>query len=868
VLGRLNLHRLRVNPSKCHFGYTKVLMLGHFISGSGRAIDPMKAKQALEWPTPKCGKDVQRLLGFTNFVSGYVEGYHKFTSALNELRNVKKFDIDAPDFAKAKHSFEYLKKVINESPILSVPDTGLPFLVATDASQTGLGAVLYQLPEGPEGKPSYIAFASTSLKGAQRNYGASKRELLGIIFALREFHTHLYGTPFVLYTDHKALASLFTARKLSYVLENWLDTLLEYDFEPRHRPGTSMLLPDALSRMHADFEDATTEQHSIKSRRQHEPELDENFEEAAKQASETEMPIRPATKLKRSLPIDEVANYPDKELAVFIKERHLKVQPPTKADRAHLLNQEHDNAHFGAEALFKAIWRRGYYWPGLRKECRERVGRCRSCLHYNVGREGFHPVRSLQSDEIWGHVAVDSCGPFPVSESQMVYIIILVDVKSRFLVTRAVPNLQMVTISRVLYEIFCTFGPPGALQSDNGPEYVNRLVEQLLAHANVDNRKTAPWNPRANGLPESFVKIVKACLKKVLTGEYANWDEALPGITAAINNHDSARSRTAPFTLFMNRAANHWADYRLAQVLGPDLGELQEALQEFDPPPFEHTERIATDNRETSVQINAAVDAATNERQRIINAAIDRKRKSIVRNYPTGATVFIINEDFVSKLDPTWVGPFYVHRQSTRNRTYHLKDVEGAKLGRPVPIAKIKWVSDKTVALYNNDGQEVDTAAERGIVKSILQTKKTDGTTSYLVEWKDATEPNEWLKKEDFDDPSALADYWRKTKPATKKRKVLPANEQPPPPAKRKSAKPITDLAGRTINVPATWFTKKYAKEEYGANWNNATEQFVVLSKHNQGSQWTIHKASDPSETYLMSANAIRTYLPSSTDSS
>ena len=112
-----------------------------------------------------------------------------------------------------------------------------------------------------------------------------------------------------------------------------------------------------------------------------------------------------------------------------------------------------------------------------------------------------------------------------MSKSQNVYVVILVDVKSRFLVTRAVPNLQMSTISRALYEIFSIFGPPGALQHDNGTEYVNELVEQLLAHdhAGVNDRRISSRNPRANGLAETaFVK------KKVLNGEFNDWDAALP----------------------------------------------------------------------------------------------------------------------------------------------------------------------------------------------------------------------------------------------------------------------------------------------------------------------------------------------------
>ena len=112
---------------------------------------------------------------------------------------------------------------MTSAPVLQQPLPNKRFQVACDASQQGLGAILYQ--EEDSGERRYIAFAAGSLKGSQKNYGATKRELLAVVFALKAFHNHLYGRKFTLFTDHSALTALFTVRKLSYVLQDWLDTL-------------------------------------------------------------------------------------------------------------------------------------------------------------------------------------------------------------------------------------------------------------------------------------------------------------------------------------------------------------------------------------------------------------------------------------------------------------------------------------------------------------------------------------------------------------------------------------------------------------------------------------------------------------------
>ena len=72
---------------------------------------------------------------------------------------------------------------------------------------------------------------------------------MGITFALHQFHDYIFGTKFILYTDHQALTALYTKTKLSYMMANWLDTILNYEFEIRHRPGVQMALPDTLSRL-------------------------------------------------------------------------------------------------------------------------------------------------------------------------------------------------------------------------------------------------------------------------------------------------------------------------------------------------------------------------------------------------------------------------------------------------------------------------------------------------------------------------------------------------------------------------------------------------------------------------------------------
>ncbi len=107
----------------------------------------------------------------------------------------------------------------------------------------GLGCVLFQ---GSREEPRYIFCASRSLSTSERNYSATKKELLGIVFALRKRRFYLAGRRLHLYMDHMALSFMFTQKGLNPMLEHLLDELLEFDFSVEHLPGVLNVLPDHL----------------------------------------------------------------------------------------------------------------------------------------------------------------------------------------------------------------------------------------------------------------------------------------------------------------------------------------------------------------------------------------------------------------------------------------------------------------------------------------------------------------------------------------------------------------------------------------------------------------------------------------------
>ena len=147
-----------------------------------------------------------------------------------------------------KNWFEALKKLCSECPVLAYADYSKPFVLHTDASTLGLGAVLYQ--KQADGKERVIAYASRTLNRAERNYDAHKLEFLALKWAVTDrFHEYLYGGTFDVFTDNNPLTYILTTAKLDAMGHRWVASLGPYNFNLHYKPGKLNSNADALSRI-------------------------------------------------------------------------------------------------------------------------------------------------------------------------------------------------------------------------------------------------------------------------------------------------------------------------------------------------------------------------------------------------------------------------------------------------------------------------------------------------------------------------------------------------------------------------------------------------------------------------------------------
>ena len=245
VLGRLREAGLTANTSKCKWGQTKCEFLGHIV-GEGK-ITPAESKVKVirDFGQPKTKRQVRKFLGLTGYYRKFVPNYaeHSFhlTQATRKTAPERVVQTDA-----LREEILYLKDVLCALPSLTLPLVDDMFLLQTDASGVGLGAVLSVVRSGKE---LPIAFYSRKLQPRERNYSASELEGLAVVTAVMKFDAYLVTHPFIVETDHKALQFLNSAHHANGRIARWAMKLQPFTFSVRYRPGSQHINADSLSRL-------------------------------------------------------------------------------------------------------------------------------------------------------------------------------------------------------------------------------------------------------------------------------------------------------------------------------------------------------------------------------------------------------------------------------------------------------------------------------------------------------------------------------------------------------------------------------------------------------------------------------------------
>jgi hypothetical protein len=192
VLDVLRKEQLFLKLSKCEFGKTSLIYLGHIVGGGELKIDPSKVKIILEWSRPNNVTEVRSFLGAAQYWRKFIANFSSIATPLHAVTSVKQ-GFQWGD--KQQQAFDTLKEKISSAPVLALPNLRQPFEIQTDASNYAMGAGLLQY-----GKP--ICFHSETFNGAVINYPSYDKELYALVQSVKKWKNYLLGKETIIHTDH------------------------------------------------------------------------------------------------------------------------------------------------------------------------------------------------------------------------------------------------------------------------------------------------------------------------------------------------------------------------------------------------------------------------------------------------------------------------------------------------------------------------------------------------------------------------------------------------------------------------------------------------------------------------------------------
>ena len=717
--------KIYLKISKCEFMPEVMEVMGHGLSKEGICINGPALKSIKEITNPSNLKELRSIMGLFSYYRKFIEHYTELSEPMNML--LRK---DVP-FRWTKDKIDALaamKQAFCDAGILIHPDFKKKFILSTDASLVGIGAVVEQELNG-ELRP--VRFSSKSLNDAQRNWDTTERECWSVVYHLKEFRHLLLGNLEKVVTDHNALKWLIHKSDATGKLARWQASLVEYNpLTVEYRPGTENVVADSLSRPPCVNVVSALVNNNLATDAWLDDLKAEPFYESIIEELETGGSVG-----------DEFSNYVMNEGKLYriwhnptnkTATRLLLVVP--KERREALLYSYHDNklaGHLGFVKCFEKL-RNDYWWPGMFSDVKKWVLACDACqmsADLKVVNAGpTKPIVITKRNEL---VSVDLVGPLVETDDGNKYILVTVDHFTRWPTATPIKDKQAVTVALKLIEIFCTFGFPKEMLSDQGTEFVNNIQNTIQELLGVGRIFTTAGHPATNGKVERVNRVIKSLLRRFVSvyGKGNDWDKWLPTIMFAIRTAINNTTKTSPWALTFGEEArqptvtNDISDKVSVRSEENVVAELKEKLKEFN---------------EWAVEVQD--DMVEKSRQRRDN---DRSKLIRKNNFKVGELVLVNKGERESGILPKWFGPYRIIEVHDNN-TLTLK---GKTKITKLNIERVKLYKDPTSGLDEElEGEIAEIINERD-----RETKDGSKVKEFLVQWRGSTRQDlEWIAEKDL----------------------------------------------------------------------------------------------------------------------
>ena len=473
-----------------------------------------------DFPQPQNIRDARRFLGMSSYYRRFIP---QFAQPLHSLTQ------KGASFhwsAECQEAFDTLKHKLPTAPVLAYPSCEKPYTMETDASLSGLGAVLSQVQD--DGKLHPVAYASRSLSKSERNYSMTELETLAVVWAVTHFCPYLYGQTVTALTDHSAVKAVLGTANPSGKHARWWTKV--YGAGVRevnivYRAGKLNQSADALSWSPAvDVVPEESSSKAVVAVVQAEEDQSDSISPLLREpAQEGLTPCSFAEEQSRDPELQEIIAFlktgelPMEEKrarrialqgSLFVLEEDTLYYVDPKLDHrrriavpSHLKQQilQENNAsgmggHLSGQRMYGALVRH-WWWDGMYQDTVSFARQSPECAFVTGAskphRPPLHPIPVSRPFQIVGVDIME----LPKTETGNRYVIVLQDFLTKWPLVFSMPDQRTPRVARILVqEVIPLFGVPEALLSDRGTNLLSHLMQDLCTpwHKQVEYDQPSP----------------------------------------------------------------------------------------------------------------------------------------------------------------------------------------------------------------------------------------------------------------------------------------------------------------------------------------------------------------------------------------
>ena len=562
---------------------TQVKYGGYQLGPKGVQIDPDSISIIEQWPTPG---SLEEWRNFDKLVSYYkliIPNYVQATAFLKPL--VKGGSEHSPMVTQPddQEAFGRLKDYLTSTPVLTQANfqSSEPLILDTDWSNSpgGIGGVISQKQDGVE---RVICYGARQLTKAEKNFSSNRGELAAVIYFANLWAPLLLARPFILRIDHQALRYVNTMIEPKGLTTRWLELLGRFIFTVQFRAGTKHGNADALSRA-THLPPTTGEQERgageclasirlarppvisesiIRDLQEEDPDLKKIRDWVKTEVKPTRGEIRQESiELRQYVSLFEFLYlneqgvlYRRAHVGEFFTQDRLCLPPALHKETVKTCH-EMAGGHLGINITQTRMMAR-FYFPGLHKYVEGYIGRCIPCQRKRgPNQDQRHTLAATTDGYPFRRLSIDFVGPMKPSSKGSIFLFTIKCTFTKWI--EAIPCIDTTAahVAKMLEEnIFCRFGIPEQIHSDQGPQFTSKLLTDVCRILNVPKTVTPAYNPKSNPVERAH-RDLTAIIKAITLDTEQDWEETLPMALLAMRTARNRSTGVTPhFALFGREA--------------------------------------------------------------------------------------------------------------------------------------------------------------------------------------------------------------------------------------------------------------------------------------------------------------------------